>query len=237
MSQSSNTSLALHEILLGIADSLNQAQQQLRNMPPYDEYGRPNTMYQLPYLDFSLQVTSDFESTTQTTNTNTKANLPVMPAIGNIGKVQSGLIRFNPQSVISTSNNQKSQIASTISGRFVAVLPNEGMPQVNLTVTTQGPELKTGIARFNIIVSIANTLNEKFPNTTVEFNFDAETSQNINSVAVTPPTFSSMEGKTDANGELTTTIDLNINDYNNGRTFLIRVNSGSVSKSIAISKT
>lgn len=237
MSQSSNTSLALHEILLGIADSLNQAQQQLRNMPPYDEYGRPNTMYQLPYLDFSLQVTSDFESTTQTTNTNTKANLSVMPAIGNIGKVQSGLIRFNPQSVISTSNNQKSHIASTISGRFVAVLPNEGMPQVNLTVTTQGPELKTGIARFNIIISIANTLNEKFPNTTVEFNFDAETSQNINSVAVTPPTFSSMEGKTDANGELTTTIDLNINDYNNGRTFLIRVNSGSVSKSIAISKT
>ena len=178
MSQSSNTSLALHEILLGIADSLNQAQQQLRNMPPYDEYGRPNTMYQLPYLDFSLQVTSDFESTTQTS---TPKASPTIPAIGNIGKVQSGLLRFNPQAVIATtSNNQKSHIASTISGRFVAVLPNEGVPQVNLTVATQGPELLSGIARFKITVSIANTLNEKFPNTTVEFNFDAETSQNIN---------------------------------------------------------
>ncbi|WP_123955360.1 hypothetical protein [Flavobacterium cheongpyeongense] len=237
MSQSSNTSLALHEILLGIADSLNQAQQQLRNMPPYDEYGRPNTMYQLPYLDFSLQVTSDFESTTQTTNTKANPSLPVMPAIGNIGKVQSGLIRFNPQATIPTSTNQKSHIASTISGRFVAVLPNEGLPQVNLTVATQGPEIKGGIASFTITVSIANTLNEKFPNTTVEFNFDVETSQNINGVIVTPPVFSSMEGKTNLNGELTTTINLNINDYNNGRTFLIRVNSGSVSKSIAISKT
>lgn len=233
MSQSSNTSLALHEILLGIADSLNQAQQQLRNMPPYDEYGRPNTMYQLPYLDFSLQVTSDFESTTQT---NTPAS-PTIPAIGNIGKVQSGLLRFNPQTVVVASNNQKSHIASTISGRFVAVVPNEGVPQVNLTVATQGPELKTGIARFVINVSITNTLNEKFPNTTVEFNFDQETSQDINGVAVTPPVFSSMEGKTNLNGESTTTIDLNINDYNNGRTFLIRVNSGSVSKSVAISKT
>lgn len=233
MSQSSTTSLALHEILLGIADSLNQAQQQLRNMPPYDEYGRPNTMYQLPYLDFSLQVTSDFESTTQTSTPIS----PTIPAIGNIGKVQSGLLRFNPQTVVATSNNQKSHIASTISGRFVAVMPNEGVPQVNLTVATQGPELQTSIARFVINVSIANTLNEKFPNTTVEFNFDAETSHNINGVVVTPPVFSIMEGKTNLNGELTATIDLNINDYNNGRTFLIRVNSGSVSKSVAISKT
>ena len=68
MSQSAYNSLALHEIVLSIADSLNEAQQQLRSMPPYDEYGRPNTLYQLPYLDFNLEVISQFEST-QTSGT------------------------------------------------------------------------------------------------------------------------------------------------------------------------
>jgi len=35
--QANNNAIALHEILLSIADGLNEAQHQLRSMPPYDE--------------------------------------------------------------------------------------------------------------------------------------------------------------------------------------------------------
>jgi len=69
MDNQSSGALTLKEILLGITDSLNEAQHKLRNMEPYDEYGRPNTMYQIPYLDFNLQVTSEFESIPQETAT------------------------------------------------------------------------------------------------------------------------------------------------------------------------
>ena len=68
MSQANKNALALHEILLSIADSLNVAQHELRSMPPYDEYGRPNTMYQLPYLDFSLEVNSEMTNETESEN-------------------------------------------------------------------------------------------------------------------------------------------------------------------------
>ncbi|MGD1847500.1 MAG: hypothetical protein ACFB10_19095 [Salibacteraceae bacterium] len=72
MSTSTNNSFALQEILLGISDSLNEAQEALRDVAPYDAYGRPNTTYQLPYLDFDLKVTSEFE--TQTTTTGASEN-------------------------------------------------------------------------------------------------------------------------------------------------------------------
>jgi hypothetical protein len=54
MAESNIHSLALQDILLSIAEGLNKAQNELNNMQPYDEYGRPNTIYHVPYLDFNL---------------------------------------------------------------------------------------------------------------------------------------------------------------------------------------
>ena len=89
------TTFALQDILLGVADSLNEAQQALRDVEPYDSFGRPNTVYQLPYLDFSLKVTSEFETseTTQSDQTPKKA-------------IRFGAVReANTNSSTSSSNN------------------------------------------------------------------------------------------------------------------------------------
>jgi hypothetical protein len=63
-----STPLELNEILLSIADSLSQAQQQLNDMPSYDIYGRPTTIYQLPYLDFNIALAASYDSE-ETTDT------------------------------------------------------------------------------------------------------------------------------------------------------------------------
>jgi hypothetical protein len=63
MADSQIHSLALQDILLSMAEALNKAQNELNNMAPYDEYGRPNTIYHVPYLDFNLQVVTEFENT------------------------------------------------------------------------------------------------------------------------------------------------------------------------------
>jgi len=72
-----STPLALQDILVSIADSLSQAQQQLSSMPPYDSFGRPNTLYQLPYLDLNIVLSAKFdidESTPETIDNDTNSS-------------------------------------------------------------------------------------------------------------------------------------------------------------------
>jgi hypothetical protein len=223
--QSQSTALALQDILLGIADSLNQAQQQLRNMPPFDEYGRPNTMYQLPYLDFNLEVTSEFTSVV--------TNNPATP------NMLQNRIMFkalaNPNT--STSNASSNQIVSTISGRFVSVLPNEGLPQVVLECKNTSPVLQNGVYVFDLEAKLYTVNGEVYKNTRVEFNFDALKSKSINGVELqAQPIFTIKEGNTNLDGILTTKIKLSSTDYNSGHSFLFVINSGPLFQTISISK-
>jgi hypothetical protein len=43
-SQTNITAFALQDILEGIADGLSDAQRHLRDIAPYDTFGRPNTI-------------------------------------------------------------------------------------------------------------------------------------------------------------------------------------------------
>ncbi|MEY4926081.1 MAG: hypothetical protein RI894_517 [Bacteroidota bacterium] len=220
--QSETSALALQDILLGIADSLNQAQNHLRSLPPYDQYGRPNTMYQLPYLDFSLQVTSEFDTTT-TTNSN---------------GAQACYLRFRPVTT-QTVTSDKNQIVSSISGRFVAVMPNEGMPQVILQYEKKRAVLNSTNTHYTVEVTVrlTNSANEKLSSSRIEFNFDSQESIKISSPITfsTPPSFSISEGLTDANGEIKTIISLPKAAYDNHFTFIFKINSGTIIRSIAIS--
>jgi hypothetical protein len=222
-SPTTTNSLALHEIVLSIADSLNEAQDTLRSMSPYDEYGRPNTLYQLPYLDFNLEVISQFE-TTQTGGSSTGGNG----------------IRFVPFRSTETTSRNLGTITSNISGRFVAVMPNEGLAQVLLIGSTTVDTIAADYAYCTITVKAIQPNGEPIGGQRIELNFDAATSYNLNNAGnVTPPIFiDSKDGYTiTEDGSFKARVKLKISDYDSLRTFVFKANSGTQFTSIAISKS
>ena len=237
-STSTTNSLALHEIILSIADSLNEAQETLRSMPPYDEYGRPNTLYQLPYLDFNLEVISQFE----TTQTNENSIIAHGVGVG-VGAVVPRLpaapvIRFSPFRSTETTSKNLGSITSTISGRFVAVMPNEGLPQLFLECTAQKLELDPNLIEYRITVRALNATNQAIVNQRIEINFDEFTSLGFNSeTPVTAPVFTSAkDGYTNNEGIFSVLIQLDSADYDTDKTFVFKANSGTQFSSISISK-
>lgn len=238
-------SLALHEILLSISDSLDLAQTQLNNMPPYDRYGRPNTIYHLPYLDFSLKVLTEFQENVETTK-DSKDQPP-----GKRLKTLSGLLSRQallfkspaPVKASSTSSTNKAQIESTISGRFVAVIPNENEVQIRLLCTSTMPVLSANIYKFSLEAELKNVNDEAVSRMPVEFNFDEGltlTLNNLNSIA--SPKFSAGEVWTDEDGKAVTEVEIKKNDWvkakdGNPATFVFTVSMGSLSTSIAVSQS
>lgn len=227
MSQSAYNSLALHEIVLSIADSLNEAQQHLRSMPPYDEYGRPNTLYQLPYLDFNLEVISQFESTETTGG----------PALGSLDAPLKA-IRFTPFRSTETTSKNLGSITSNISGRFVAVMPNEGLPQVLLECSAQITDVDPDFVEYQIVIRAVNATNEPVAGQRIEVNFDQATSLGFNdNFPVTAPTFmSAKDGYTDSGGKFGVSVRIDITDYDTDKTLVFAANSGTLFSSIAINK-
>lgn len=222
-STTTTNSLALHEIVLSIADSLNEAQETLRSVSPYDEYGRPNTLYQLPYLDFNLEVISQFE-TTQTGGSSTGGNG----------------IRFIPFRSTETTTKNQGIITSNISGRFVAVMPNEGLPQVVLQATATATEIGSEYATYLITVKALQPTNDFIAGQRIEVNFDAGTSYDLNGKTQVPaPVFQdSKDGYTNsADGSFQVKVRLKIAEYNAGKVFVFKANSGTQFTSIAISKS
>ena len=233
MDNQASSALTLKEILLGITDSLNQAQHKLRNMAPYDEYGRPNTMYQIPYLDFNLQVTSEFESIPQ-------ANTPLTESVNHSAvPYKQAAMLFRPAKPKSQSNNTSTEVVSTISGRFIATIPNEGVPQIILRCNYQTPTLAPSGTVYEVAleVVIENAAGEKMSGMRVEYNFNEDKTTLINGVAVTtPPTFDTQEMLTDGNGIAQNTVYLDAVDYNSGKTLFFDINAGTILKKISISK-
>lgn len=238
MSNQSSSALTLKEILLGITDSLNEAQHKLRNMAPYDEYGRPNTMYQIPYLDFNLQVTSEFESVSQelpVQSVDTISNADAVPL--RQAEFYQPKMMFRPIPAQSTSSQTSSEVVSTISGRFVATMPNEGIPQVILGCSYKEPVFQNGVYIVTLEVVMENAAGEKLPGMKVEFNFDEDKSEQINGVALTTnPSFDSQELQTNGLGITTNTITIDPTDYNSGKVLFFDINAGTITKKISISK-
>jgi hypothetical protein len=242
MSQSATNSLALHEIILSIADSLNEAQEHLRSMPPYDEYGRPNTLYQLPYLDFNLEVISQFDSTSTGSGEVTGLHgllggttgggsslLPVAPA---------SLIRFAPFRSTETTTKNQGIITSTISGRFVAVMPNEGLSQIFLNCSAEITDIDPDYTEYRLVVRAVNASNEPVAGQRIEINFDELTSLGFNEdEPVTTPIFTgSKDGYTDSGGKFSVYVRMDFTDYDTDKTLVFVANSGTQFSSIAISK-
>jgi len=234
--QSDNVALSLEHILLGIADSLTEAQATLKNVQPYDQYGRPNTLYELPYLDFKLQVTSEFQNVTNEQSETGTATTSSKSWLGDKRRYPEEIISFRPVKTNETTTIQ-SEIISTITGRFVANIPNQGLPQVFLNTETEKLTIDGSWQKYRLKVLLSNSAGERIVDSTVELNFDESGSALINNgVVLTTPTFDKAEDKTDNQGELEFEISLPILNYNEGRTFVFMVNAGPISREFSISK-
>ncbi|WNW02485.1 hypothetical protein RRF68_03400 [Tenacibaculum sp. HL-MS23] len=231
-----NTSITLKEILLGISESLNEAQHQLRNAAPYDEYGRPNTLYTLPYLDFTLQVETELETSSTADGTYDQssssygkyamAEMPYSPA---------PMMTYRPASKTS-STAETDKITSSISGRFVAVMPNDGLPQLIIEAIPK----QTNISNiYDIEVAVFNSAGEKIPGALVEFNYNRDKTilLNTNSVLNHNTNFVKQgEVTTDVNGLAINTIQIDTTDYDAKNTIQIDINIGTVFTKISIQK-
>lgn len=234
--QSDNVALSLEHILLGIADSLTEAQATLKNVQPYDQYGRPNTMYELPYLDFKLQVTSEFQNITNETSNSGTVPISSSSWLGDKRRYPEEIISFKPIKTNETTTVQ-SEIISTITGRFVANIPNQGLPQVFLTTETEKGAIDANWQKYKLTVLLSNSAGERITNSTLELNFDDQGSSLINNgITLAMPVFDKAEDKTDSQGSLTFEISLPIQNYNEGRTFVFMVNAGPISREFSISK-
>ena len=207
--------LALQDILDGIADGLNEAQQSLRNMAPYDEFGRPNTIYQLPYLDFNLQVTSEFDSFTNQNNQEKK------------------VMRFSPARENLTTTSASTEIFSTISGRFVATTPNEGLPQTILEIQTTEPNKRYSKYEVEVTVNVRNAAMESLVGSKVEFNYDEDLTATLNTVDALP-TLSDGELYSDQSGIVRTMFKVPAGDFEKGRIYVFNINVGNVHKTVSI---
>ena len=224
--------LALHEILLSIADSVNEAQMQLKNMPPYDAFGRPNAIYQLPYLDFTLEVISEVETATENPASGSSPKVIDTKVSKKIGVASLQKLRFS----MPTNNTQKSttasnKITSTISGRFVAVLPNEGLPQIIISATA----IKKSNLVYDIVVHLTFATGERVAGKNVEINFDEQGSLELNNnipLKAAPKFNSSKEGVTDNMGDFKTNVTIDNEDRI--KTIVFIANSASIFTSVAL---
>jgi hypothetical protein len=227
---SENITMGLHDILLSMADSLNQTQQQLKNVAPYDSFGRPNTMYQLPYMDFNLELASEFSNTTVSS-----------------GGMQTGgsrKILFGTLPVRGTSSNASQKIVSTLSGRFIATPPHESLSQITLKVDVELPPavvidpnnpLPIANPQFTfatIKLTLEKNQAEPIENGLIECNYNTEKTKLLNgNVKFLAPTFDHLAVKTNANGyaEILVTFE-----GKSSISHIITINYGAIVKEISI---
>ncbi len=244
------TAITLKEILLSISDSLNDAQNELRNMPPYDEFGRPNILYTLPYLDFDIKVEASTESTSRshntsqeappqhfrrTINSNASSGEALNPVLANV-KPDKLLVnkkifwQLKPNYSSSSSSANSNKLTSSISGRFVAVPPNEGLPQIYLQETVS----KVSDTIFELEIFVGNSAGEKIPGTKVEINFVPEESDD----SVSPPRLSVAEVYTSAlegpSLGSTEPVTITISSSDVGKNIVFEINVGPISKLISL---
>jgi hypothetical protein len=157
---------SLEALLVSIADGVREAQNSLSSTPAVDVFGRPMTTYHMPHLDFKLEVNMETVA-----NTGSKGGLRL--------KIQKG-----------ASSESTREISSTLSGRLVAIPPNEGLPTLILTMSSERKTART----HNITISATNSAGEILMGQAIELNINKEASmrlseaENVNLSTLRPAT-------------------------------------------------
>lgn len=151
MSSSQFVTESLEQMLVSMADGLREAQESLNTIPAIDRFGRAMPSYQIPYMDFELQV--DMEVTTNS----------------------AGLARMQVRRALNNQRNTSQSVSSNISGRFVAIPPGEGLPIPILNFSSK----RLSKWRHSLQIQLTNTAGEVVPGAQVELNFELERSKEL----------------------------------------------------------
>lgn len=202
---------SLEELLVSLAEGVRAAQNALNEAPLLGPTGRPVSSYQLPYLDFTVQV--DMQTRTDT------GGRPVA-------------LMLMPRTLGTTST----EIHSTISGRFVATPPGDGLPVPRIGMSS-GVNIG-GVAK--ITLEVSNSAGERLADQRIELNIDDADSARL-SAARGLTTYVRTAGtrlqdavlSTDAQGRAAT--QLRIDDAQPGKSVLVVVASiGPFSSRVAV---
>lgn len=140
---------SLEELLVSLAEGVRAAQNALNEAPLIGPTGRPVSSYQLPYLDFTVQV--DMQTRTETGGR--PVALMLMPLAQGVS----------------------SQIHSTISGRFVATPPGDGLPVPRIGMSAGG---NIG-GKAKILLEVSNSAGERLADQRIELNIDDKDSTKL----------------------------------------------------------
>jgi hypothetical protein len=135
---------SIEELLVALAEGVREAQVALNSVPLLDPSGRPLATYQLPYLDFTIVVEVQ-------TETSSGGGRPIA--------------LFRP---VAASTQSDTSVKSTVAGRLIAAPPGDGLPVPRLRLTTTGNI--AGAATISIEVS--NSAGEVLAGQKVELNID-----------------------------------------------------------------
>lgn len=203
---------SLEELLVSLAEGVRAAQNALNEAPLVGPTGQPVSSYHLPYLDFTVQV--DMQTRTDT------GGRPVA-------------LMLMPRAIGTTST----EIHSTISGRFVATPPGDGLPVPRIGMSA-GSNIG-GAAK--ITLEVSNTAGERLTDQRIELNIDDKDSATL-SAARGVSSYERTAGtrlqdavlSTDAQGRATTA--LRIDDAQPSKSVLVVVATiGPFSSRLAVS--
>ena len=147
---------SLGALLVSIADGVRDAQDSLNSAPPTDTFGRPMTTYHLPYLDFEIKVD--------------------METVSKEGGFRG--LKINPLSGGRINRSTTQDVSSTISGRLVAIPPNDGLPQTLLTLASE----RLSARKHKVTLSAANSAGEILVGHTIELNINLEASKQLSEI-------------------------------------------------------
>ncbi len=205
---------SIEELLVSLADGVREAQLALNSGPLIDESGRPLATYQLPYLDFTVQV--DMQTRTD------KGGRPVA-------------LMFMVRPSSGSSSDQR--ISSTISGRLVATPPAEGLPVPRIGLTIG----ELAGSRVMLRLNASNSAGERLGKQRIELNIDDAGSSAL-SAARAVPNFVRSPGTrlvdavvtTDAEGNATAELMISAVDLGTSAVVVIVATIGPFSARVAI---
>ena len=135
---------SIEELLVALAEGVREAQVALNGVPLLDPSGRPLATYQLPYLDFTIAVEVQ-------TDTSSGGGRPIA--------------LFKP---VSSTTQTDSSVKSTVAGRLIAAPPGDGLPVPRLRLTAGGNV--EGAA--TITIEVSNSAGEVLAGQRLELNID-----------------------------------------------------------------
>lgn len=170
---------SIEQILLGLAKGLSDAQTVLNELPTTDAFGRPQSSYHLPYLDFDIKAT-----VTATSTTETQAAASTSPTLRKNAKARAiPRLRLTlPDLKQDSSSTNSTQLVSTFSGRLISVPPGNTLPVPHLAARTviEDPAKPD---QPSLHVTLSNSAGELLDNMAIELNLDIDASLQLSSAA------------------------------------------------------